>query len=77
MGRANQCRHGGDRRVVEVMGCVGCVVEVLGCMGHMVEMGCVAVVVAVSGFGWMVSRLVFGVWLFEDRHLGCGDRPLT
>ena len=58
------------------MGCVGRVVEVLGCIGHMVGVGCVAVVMAVSRFGWMVSRLVFGVWLFEDRHLGRGDRPL-
>ena len=76
MGHVNQRRHGGDRRVVEVMGCVGRVVEVLGCVGHMVGVGCVAVVVAISGFGWMVSRLVFGVWLFEDRHLGRGERPL-
>ena len=44
MGCANQRRHGGDRQVMEVMGCVGRVVEVLGCAGHMVEAGCVAVV---------------------------------
>ena len=43
MGRANQHWHGGDQRVMEVMGCVGRVVEVLGCVGHMVEVGCVAV----------------------------------
>ena len=43
MGRADQRRHDGDRRVVEVMGFVGRVVEVLGCVGHMVEVGCVAV----------------------------------
>ena len=59
------------------MGCVGRVVEVLGCVGHMVEVGCVVMVVAVSRFGWMVSRLVFGVWLFENWHLGLGDWPLT
>nr|POF00093.1 hypothetical protein CFP56_15949 [Quercus suber] len=40
--------HGGDRQVVEVMGCMGHVVEVLGCVVYMVEVGCVAVVVAVS-----------------------------
>ena len=49
IGRADQHWHGGDRRVVEVIGHVGRVVEVLGCVGHMVEVGCV--VVAVFGFG--------------------------
>ena len=49
MGHADQRRHGGDRRVVEVMSYVGRMVEVLGCVGHMVEVGCV--VVAVFGFG--------------------------
>ena len=43
MGHADQRRHGGDRRVVEVMGYVGRMVEVLGCVGHMVEVGYVAV----------------------------------
>ena len=43
IGRADQHWHGGDRRVVEVIGHVGRVVEVLGCVGHMVEVGCVAV----------------------------------
>lgn len=66
MGRTDHCRYGRDRRVVEVMGCVGRVVEVLGCVGYMVEVSCVVMVVAVFGFGWMVSRLVYGVWLFED-----------